>query len=299
MTINVEGAESPEPITIEKDVLVDFVSELAKTNRRYAEWWFDFNKLLFFGTEKSELSMDHGKHCDLCHFLANVRDSEIKDSISFKRLCEQHGRVHEKATDLLRRQKDDILTVVDYDRMKNIVMKHMYNMDQVKHLSFFSIANTDDLTGMLSREVMESSLKEQDDRARRTGHSFFVALADLDHFKKINDTYGHQAGDIVLENIARIFDDSLRPYDDAFRYGGEEFLVLLPETTLNKAVNVMDRLREEVKAAVIKTGEHNITITISVGISEFSPNMNIEELVSTADENLYKAKSGGRDRVAF
>ncbi|MBF0370334.1 MAG: diguanylate cyclase [Magnetococcales bacterium] len=297
MPIKIEGPGTTETLATETDVLIDFVSELARSNRRYSEWWADLNKLIIFGEEKCGVSQKHADKCDLCRFLAEVTDSDIRDSIPFKRLCAQHKRVHDMAADFLRRRETGVVTVADYERLKNIGMKHLYNMDQIKHSSFFSIAHTDNLTGLLTRDVMEDALKEQDDRGRRLGQRFCVALADLDHFKRINDTYGHQVGDTVLVEIARIFEVFLRPYDDAFRYGGEEFLVLLPETTINKAVNVMDRLREEVKTKVICADEHKISMTISVGISESSPGQDIEALISTADENLYKAKSGGRDRV--
>jgi diguanylate cyclase (GGDEF) domain len=126
-----------------------------------------------------------------------------------------------------------------------------------------------------------------------------LALIDGDNFKDINDNYGHNFGDYVLEELADCFEKYTRPTDHVFRYGGEEFLVLLPNTSLKKAESVMNRLREEVAKLPFYEDGISITQTVSVGIACLPYDQDPDEAIERADEALYKAKETGRNKVVL
>jgi diguanylate cyclase (GGDEF)-like protein len=140
-------------------------------------------------------------------------------------------------------------------------------------------------------------------RARRYEHAFAVAMCDLDHFKKINDTHGHQCGDKVLKHFVAGIRDLIRTDSDWIaRYGGEEFLLVLPETSLENAHKLCERLRKNIEKTPIIFKRKKITITASFGVTGFSSrsdpvNLNLDSLIHRADEYLYNAKESGRNTV--
>ncbi len=159
-----------------------------------------------------------------------------------------------------------------------------------------ALANTDPLTGLNNRRSMIEILKQEAGRARRNGRTFSLVMADLDHFKRINDTYGHDCGDEVLKTTASLLCDSCRGSDTVCRWGGEEFLILLIETQSSEAALTMERLRNRLqkhRLPCIGTDRQ----TISMGISSYHQDLSIEQMISRADEALYRAKKNGRNRV--
>ncbi len=161
----------------------------------------------------------------------------------------------------------------------------------------------DTLTGCYNRGFLTEHLPKEIKRARRYGHDLSIVLCDIDHFKKVNDTYGHQAGDAVLKAFAKILMDSIRNgVDWVSRYGGEEFLVVLPETPFQGAVLVAERLRISVAEATMDTPEGGLNITASFGVTGFShdtPDSGVspDTMVKMADDKLYQAKNEGRNAV--
>ena len=159
-------------------------------------------------------------------------------------------------------------------------------------------ALSDGLTGLLNRRAAEARLDQELARARRHNEGYALALLDLDHFKAINDRYGHAVGDEVLKAVARRIEAGLREDDWVARWGGEEFLVFLRNADLHEAVFVLERLVAQVKAAPIATGAGAIRLTVSAGIGLPSgEDRNFRHAVEIADTCLYRAKASGRDRV--
>ena len=156
----------------------------------------------------------------------------------------------------------------------------------------------DSLTGLSSRSEILRRLEVEIDRQKRTGNSFGVLLADTDHFKKVNDTYGHNVGDEVLREIGHRFVASLRPYDSAGRYGGEEFLIIIPGCDGPEAV-IAERLRQNIAAPLTLTSAGSIPVTISAGFITCSGDTQLDRLMilRMVDEALYRAKAKGRNRV--
>lgn len=157
------------------------------------------------------------------------------------------------------------------------------------------IAYTDSLTHIYNRLHFAHFLDVEIDKAKRYGSTFSIIFFDLDHFKKVNDNYGHLAGDEVLEEITRIVSKANRSADIFARYGGEEFIILAPETDISGALIHAERLRNEIEKYEFKTVGH---ITSSFGVTEFNAEKDtVETLLDRADKALYLAKEYGRNRV--
>ncbi len=164
------------------------------------------------------------------------------------------------------------------------------------------MAVTDQLTGLYNRRYLASHLSGMFDRAFWTGRPLSLMILDIDHFKPINDTHGHDIGDKVIQEIAGLIRNSVRGIDLACRYGGEEFLVAMPDTDFSFAAVVAERLRQEIAAhkVTLNSGRDEIAVTVSIGLSSTEDGLKDDtgqKLIKRADEALYVAKSGGRNRV--
>ncbi|GGC64029.1 GGDEF domain-containing protein [Marinobacter halophilus] len=159
-------------------------------------------------------------------------------------------------------------------------------------------ARTDELTGLANRRDMQNRLNTEFSRFKRSGHHFSVVLIDLDLFKRVNDDYGHDAGDRVLQQFSELTRTIVRQSDVAARWGGEEFLLLLPDTTLLQALTLAERLRSEVAATEFRHRDELLPVTISAGVCSISKAGSVNELLKQADIQLYNAKDAGRNRIA-
>jgi diguanylate cyclase (GGDEF)-like protein len=166
--------------------------------------------------------------------------------------------------------------------------------------ALFEQGRTDPLTHVGNRLRMQEDLAQLGSRATRYAQPFCIALCDIDHFKLYNDSCGHQAGDDVLSAVARTLSQTSRGGDAVYRYGGEEFLVMLPQPDMAAAALAMNRLREAVEQLAIPHPAFRDavrTVSISVGVARFDPDQSVDDLVKQADVALYVAKSRGRNRV--
>lgn len=159
------------------------------------------------------------------------------------------------------------------------------------------ISRTDGLTGLLNRKTWEQSLRHEFKRFQRYHHACSLIMFDIDHFKNINDSFGHTAGDEVIRRTAATLLEGLRDSDVAGRYGGEEFAVILVDTDATGARVVAERLRTRIEAASVPFEQHVINFTISLGIAELSPKITDSTMwIDTADRGLYNAKRSGRNQ---
>jgi diguanylate cyclase (GGDEF)-like protein len=162
-----------------------------------------------------------------------------------------------------------------------------------------ALASHDELTGVANRRAISNWLDAQIDIAGRTGEALSVALIDIDHFKRINDTFGHLAGDRTLQTFAPLAAASLRSTDRIGRYGGEEFLVVLPATPLAEAKASLERIRTSLASQGWDSIDPEFRLTITVGAAQFRPGETSEALIRRADLALYLGKQSGRDRVVI
>ena len=157
----------------------------------------------------------------------------------------------------------------------------------------------DPLTGCWNKNGIDEIFKNELSKIKRNGGSLGLAMIDIDHFKKINDTYGHLEGDHILQAVAQSLRLSLRPYDYVCRYGGEEFIVLLPDSKLEGAVIAANRMLKNMSPDFITNGNLHIKVTASIGVSSFVHDslLSKEFMVGKVDALLYKAKNNGRNQV--
>jgi diguanylate cyclase len=155
----------------------------------------------------------------------------------------------------------------------------------------------DQLTGALNRKGLEETLDRELARARRRQAPICVSLLDVDNFKSLNDTYGHQTGDDALVHLARVIRETMRPHDTLARYGGEEFLIILPDTILPDAVSALTRLQRELTKRFFLHKNEKLLITFSAGVTAFLPDEPRNEAIARADAAMYQAKKTGKNRV--
>ncbi len=172
--------------------------------------------------------------------------------------------------------------------------------EQAKYIeTIHEMAIRDELTGIYNRRHVMELLEYEKNRSSRGGGIFCVAMLDIDHFKNVNDKYGHLAGDAVLRAVAAMIDKSLRQTEICGRYGGEEFLIVLTQTDIKGAVICSERIRTGIENAKFPDIDPDFKLTVSIGLSEYRMREDVEKIISRADEALYRAKKRGRNRVDY
>ena len=214
---------------------------------------------------------------------------------------------HENVLEGMEAGADDYLTkpISPFDvRARLVAAKRVTDLHKELerlHDALAAQARTDELTGLGNRLRLHEDLEAMQDRAVRYDQGYCLAICDLDDFKQFNDTYGHLAGDRALAAIADVFKTTTRTADRVYRYGGEEFLVMLPDQTLAESEVAMERLRADVEVLAIRHQASRAAdvMTISIGISEWKPEQidTIATVLARADDALYRSKASGRNRV--
>lgn len=162
------------------------------------------------------------------------------------------------------------------------------------------IAIRDVLTGLYNRRYLMERFGQELDRAKRYGNSLYAVLLDIDHFKQVNDTWGHDAGDLILKNVAALLEETVRDSDILGRYGGEEFCIIIPNVDENGVSVLLERLREKMAAQKHAYGEEKLRITCSFGVAALEKDIaDVDSLLKLSDLALYQAKEAGRNRVSF
>ncbi|HZQ19785.1 MAG TPA: diguanylate cyclase [Terriglobales bacterium] len=180
--------------------------------------------------------------------------------------------------------------------MLSAIQKAKFELLQAQESLRFH-AEHDSLTGVLNRRAIRDVLRRELARCRRENQTLGVMLADVDHFKRINDHYGHGAGDAVLLTVVQRISSTLRPYDLVGRYGGEEFLIVAPGCDLELTQKLAERIRSAVGDVSVDLGSEKVTVTLSVGVTLGTSDSDPEFLVAAADSGMYQAKRQGRNRV--
>jgi diguanylate cyclase (GGDEF)-like protein len=183
----------------------------------------------------------------------------------------------------------------------NVHLKIKHLQDDLKRSNelLLELSNTDHLTGLFNRRYLMEALDKEVQRSNRKGGNLSLIIMDIDHFKKVNDTFGHLQGDVVLQRVALNLQKELRSYDIAARYGGEEFIAVLPDATLKEATFVANRVRQSIQGVKFGGALSPLAITVSLGVATF-PVLGcstMDAFIKLADDALYRAKANGRNRV--
>jgi two-component system, cell cycle response regulator len=187
----------------------------------------------------------------------------------------------------------------DQLRLGDTVFKYLSGSDieAQYHVAITHMAVTDGLTNLCNRKQVDTLLAEEVRRAQRYRRELSILMLDVDHFKRINDTHGHLAGDGILTRLAVLLQQHLRPDDTLGRYGGDEFCMILPETSLSNAAYIAESLRAVVSDRPFAAERTTLSVTVSIGAAELQPSMQYSDLYRSADAMLYRAKQLGRNRV--
>ncbi|MCD8552771.1 GGDEF domain-containing protein [Seleniivibrio sp.] len=180
----------------------------------------------------------------------------------------------------------------ELEQYKNQVNQLQSDLNRYKNESI-----QDHMTGLYNRKYMDMKLTEEIERFKRMGTPFSIVMADIDKFKSINDTYGHQVGDQVLKHMSQLIKENIRRTDFAFRYGGEEFMILLVNADARNATHVSEMIRKKLEATNFSLKDCSFNVTASFGIAQFKPDDTAESAIKLADERLYTAKQSGRNRI--
>lgn len=241
---------------------------------------------------------------DLCgiDFLRQYRITDEEHSVPIvmltamsdqKILCEA---LEAGATEFLSKPFDTNELLARTRNLLKMRENHLELKKTIENLHY--LATTDTMTKIANRAHFLERLNEEIDRARRFQSPMTIALMDADRFKLVNDTFGHAAGDRVLIELANTAKAVLRSHDIVGRIGGEEFAICMPETTLEKAIQVCDRLRGKISQTAINSDDHTILATVSIGVSQFDPEHDTaDSLMCRVDTLLYQAKESGRNRT--
>lgn len=184
---------------------------------------------------------------------------------------------------------------VPEENKKEVIKQINYIYTRTKYLSI-----TDELTGLSNRRYFDNCFEKEFLRAQRYNNKLTLVMFDIDHFKSVNDTYGHQCGDFVLKQVANAALQTFRKTDTVFRFGGEEFVVILTETDLNHAIIPLERFRKTIETLNLEYQNQNVNITVSIGACEYFPDIkDKDELLQKTDSALYEAKNSGRNQTIF
>ena len=247
--------------------------------------------------EHSFIADDGHKHCHFGLWLARIMAQEEFDSPIFDKIDTLHVDLHKKASQLiefLQTQEpiDEALYTAFLDTQRLF-------FNAVLELLEFSVVTThqfDTTTKLMNRRSVHNILAHEKNRmADKAGATCCIALADIDHFKAFNDRYGHDVGDKVLEHVAAVFNNIIRRYDSVARFGGEEFLFVLPDMSIQDVSRTINRVRSQLSKTPFETESGPIYITASFGVTQLCRHCNTQGSIKRADVALYEAKSRGRN----
>jgi diguanylate cyclase (GGDEF)-like protein len=204
--------------------------------------------------------------------------------------------IHQMTTELDEEQKE---FVANLSGQVALVLKNAIMYQQIKQqaLQMEQKAITDGLTGLYNHMNFQQRLDEEMERSRRYQQPLCLILFDIDHFKKFNDTYGHQFGDFVLKELAQIVKNTIRKTDIAARYGGEEFVLILPSTDAHGGARAAEHIRQNVQSHIFTNKENTASVTVSLGLSIWDGYSSKAQLIEQADQALYESKENGRNQL--
>lgn len=278
------------------------IAHLDQAIYNHEQWYKNLLRVLIarLPPDEPDLLPDAHERCRFGQWYQSDGAAELHDDLAFAALGQAHRKMHESAARLLQRSADGLpISVNDLDQFNNLLDNMRLEIQSLRRELAETAQNRDPLTGARNRTNLLSDLREQQALVRRGLQSCALMMIDLDHFKEINDRHGHAAGDAVLVATSQCAQAQVRPYDRLYRYGGEEFLLLMPQVTVDAALKTAERLR----VAVAAQETHNpaasppLRITASFGVAPLDATRPVEESIDRADKAMYQAKAGGRNRV--
>lgn len=273
---------------------------LASVVDEHLDWLCAWHRLAFLsGRQRAEAVLQLLPPTSFISWYQHTAERLPQEQPVLDRLAVLHDQFHTMARLVLMKTPDgQTLAPEDYEAVIGKFQGFMAGIRRLERAFAVAASGLDVLTGLRSRVGLAEDIGREIDRFQRNGRPFCLAIADIDHFKRINDTHGHDAGDLVLAATADVISRHIRSFDDAYRLGGEEFLICLKETTLEDARKVIERLRAALAGWPMPIGGHDaLRVTASFGLAPVQANASLEIMLKAADQALYRAKAQGRNRV--
>jgi diguanylate cyclase (GGDEF)-like protein len=255
--------------------------------------------ILDYLIDKSSISVElNPEGYELGLWLENIKDSKPE---VVKGLIKLHEELHNIAISMvsLKEEEKYVMLVNEYNNFMKTGFMFLSGILAFIISEEVSKLQRDPLTGMLTRRVLEEIYLKISELSILTGEPFGVAFIDIDNFKRINDIYGHPVGDKVLKKLSRIIQKSLRKSDYIFRYGGEEFLVIIPATNEKTFEKTLEKIRKNVEKEKIKVNADKVSFTVSIGgvIVKSADLLPLSQIIKEADRLMYRAKKSGKNKV--
>lgn len=285
------------------DKILSILHELDRILAQHQQWLGDVFRALICQVDDNTDSVIPDDHqlSAFGQWYYGLSKALLHSEDDLARLGDTHRQMHEYARKLLHlRSTGQAISTAEYEAFMAHANEFRQKMRAYQLALVQRICSVDHLTGVWNRNSMLSRLEAEAERARRGHKDFAICLFDLDHFKLVNDRFGHLVGDEVLHAVAQFMRTNLRAYDTLFRYGGEEFLICLPDTDSAQAERLLNRIREKLATTALCHGAHaDLRISASFGVTSLTPNGNINEAIERADHALLCAKTRGRNAVCI
>jgi diguanylate cyclase (GGDEF)-like protein len=278
------------------------VAHLDQAIYNHEQWYKSLQRVLIarLPPDEPDLMADAHRRCRFGQWYESDGAALLRDHSAFAAVGQAHQQMHESAAHLLQRSADELpISVNDLDQFNNQLDRLRLEIQSLRRELAETAQNRDPLTGARNRTSLLSDLREQQALVRRGLQPSALMMIDLDRFKEMNDRHGHLAGDAVLTSTSQCAQAQVRPYDRLYRYGGEEFLLLMPQITIDAALKMAERLRAAVAAQEIDDPAVGppLRITASFGVAPLDATRPVEESIDRADRAMYQAKTAGRNRV--
>ncbi|MFC1673893.1 diguanylate cyclase [Pseudomonadota bacterium] len=293
---NAEGG----PVPVMPQEILDGISGIESAISQQTDWFKSWHENVVCNHDSSAFNVKTVADIPMGAWFQGDESKAFRNNPGFLLLGQKLELMLEQVTEFLSDPKErEPRSVDDYTEFMSTLMEMNNQVQHLQNDAWRGLTKMDPLTGVRNRHDMMVDLDSERERARRSAQACAVAMVDLDHFKVLNDTHGHVVGDQVLRHVSRVFGEQLRPYDRVYRYGGEEFLLCLPNTDMRTAVMVLGRLREAIAESPMPYAADgsDIFVTASFGVAEIDTVEHIVKTIERADDALYEVKRDGRNAV--
>ena len=283
-------------------VLRRTLGQVEQAVRDHAQWLENVLRSIAcrLPSSSGDLSEHAHRHCRFGQWYYGHAAVELHDQLLFAALADEHEQVHRVAARALREAAErGSLARESFDELVAAGARLRLALEALSHEIQGSLRDCDTLTGAYGRAQLLPELRERRELAKRHVQHCCIAFMDIDHLKTLNDTHGHAVGDLILSGAIEYVMQHLRPYDKVFRYGGDEFLLLLPGTALADAEHLVERIRQGFGKVpfVVSADGRPIHATASFGLAALDPDLVVEESIDRADKAVLLAKATGRNRA--
>jgi len=279
------------------------VREFDRAILAHTTWLKQLHTGLICGTppDPSNLRTDAHHHCVFGKWFYSESMTKYRSDLAYERIRRMHKSMHDAARKMLsNHEMSQAVRSEDYERFMDLAIQFKQDVRNLQYHLISQVCTVDHLTGAWNRHAMAMKLGEEYERAQRTGLPCAICMMDLDHFKRVNDEFGHKAGDEALQAVTSLVNSELRSYDSLCRFGGEEFLILMPDADLGQAEILLNRIRERLAATpVVLTTGQTLWITASFGAASLFHHLSPEDALENADHALFAAKAQGRNKVCL